>query len=80
VPPRAEVCVEVLCAAPGLCLLQALARGNSLGVYMANGIADILPNKPFQVRVINTSEIEENSQGNDTRACLAPSHGDHRPR
>jgi hypothetical protein len=24
---------------------------------MANGIADILPNKPFQVRVINTSEI-----------------------
>jgi hypothetical protein len=57
VPPRAEVCVEVQCAAPGLCFLQALARGNSLGIYMANGIADILPNKPFQVRVINTSEI-----------------------
>jgi hypothetical protein len=57
-PPRAEVSVDVLCAAPGLCFLQALARGNSLGIYMANGIADILPNKPFQVRVINTSEIE----------------------
>jgi Retroviral aspartyl protease len=57
VPPRAEICVEVLCAAPGLCFLQALARGNSLGVYMANGIAGILPNQPFQVRVINTSEI-----------------------
>jgi hypothetical protein len=32
VPPRADVCVDVLCAAPGLCFLQALARGNSLGV------------------------------------------------
>jgi hypothetical protein len=40
----------------GLCFLQALFRGNNVGVYMANGIADILPNKPFQVRVINTSE------------------------
>jgi hypothetical protein len=60
VSPRAEVCVEVLCAAPGLCFLQALARGNSLGIYMANGIADILPNKAFQVRVINTSEIARN--------------------
>jgi hypothetical protein len=48
VPPRAEVCVEVLCAAPGLCFLQALARGNSIGVYMANGIADILPNSRFK--------------------------------
>jgi Retroviral aspartyl protease len=57
VPPRAEVCVEALCAAPGLCFLQALARGNNLGAYMFNGIANILPNKPFQVRVINTSEI-----------------------
>jgi hypothetical protein len=57
VPPRAEVCIEVLFAAPDLCFLQALARENSLGVYMANGIADILPNKPLQVRVINTSEI-----------------------
>lgn len=56
VPPRAEVCVDVHCAAPGLCFLQALASGNSLGVYMANGIADILPNTPFQVRVINTSD------------------------
>jgi hypothetical protein len=56
VPPRAEVCVDVLCAAPGPCFLQALARGNRLGVYMADGIADILPKKQFQVRVINTSE------------------------
>jgi hypothetical protein len=24
---------------------------------MANGIADILPNQPFQVRVVNTSEL-----------------------
>jgi hypothetical protein len=56
VSPRAEVCVDVLCAAPGLRFVQALARGNSLVVYMANGISDILPNKPFQVRVINTSE------------------------
>jgi hypothetical protein len=57
VPPRTEVYVDVLCSAPGLCFLQALARGNSMGVYMANGIADIQPNKPFQVRVINISEI-----------------------
>jgi hypothetical protein len=32
VPPRAEVCVNVPCAAPGLCFLQALALGNSMGV------------------------------------------------
>jgi hypothetical protein len=57
VPPRAEVCVEVLFATPGLCFLQALPRGNTLGVYMANGIADILLNQPFEVRVIKTSEI-----------------------
>jgi hypothetical protein len=54
-PPRTECLVQVQCEAPGLRYLQALLRESSLGVYMANGVADILPQQPFTVRVINTS-------------------------
>jgi hypothetical protein len=31
-------------------------RGSSLGIYFANGLAEILPNRPFRVRVVNSSE------------------------
>jgi hypothetical protein len=56
--PRAECLVWVQCASSGLRFLQALRKGSTLGVYMANGVADVMPLKPFQVRVINTSERE----------------------
>jgi hypothetical protein len=48
----------VQCAAPGLRFLQALAKHNGLGVYMANGVAEVLPFQPFQVRVLNSSPRE----------------------
>jgi hypothetical protein len=53
--PRSERVVPVQCAAPGLRFLQARLRDNATGVYMANGVAEILPNQPFTVRVVNTS-------------------------
>ena len=56
--PRSETHVLVQCAAPGLKFLQASLRGQSLGTYMANGVADIVPLRPFWVRVVNTSTKE----------------------
>jgi hypothetical protein len=56
IPARSEGFVDVQCEAPGLRSLQASLRGSSLGVYMANGLAEILPNLPFRVRVVNSSE------------------------
>jgi transposase InsO family protein len=58
IPPRAESLVWVQCAAPGLRFLQAQLRKRSNGVYMANGVADILPQQPFPIRVVNTSPRE----------------------
>jgi hypothetical protein len=58
VPARAESTVWVQCAEPGLRFLQALQRSNTLGTYMANGVAEILPMQPFAVRVVNTSDRE----------------------
>jgi hypothetical protein len=48
----------VQCAAPGLRFLQALAKHNGLGVYMANSVAEIIPFQPFQMRVLNSSPLE----------------------
>jgi hypothetical protein len=45
----------VQCAAPGLRFLQARLRDNATGVHMANIVAEIWPNQPFTVRVVNTS-------------------------
>jgi hypothetical protein len=42
--------------------LEALNKGNSLGVYMANGIAEVLPLQPFPIRVMNTSHRERRIQ------------------
>jgi hypothetical protein len=53
--PRSECVVPVQCAAPGLSFLQARLRDNAAGVHMANGVAEIWPNQPFNVRVLNTS-------------------------
>jgi hypothetical protein len=52
---RSECVVPVQCEAPGLRFLQARLRDNATGVHMANGVAEILPNKPFPIRVVNTS-------------------------
>jgi hypothetical protein len=52
---RSECLVEVQCDAPGLRFLQASLRNSSTGVYMANGLAEILPNRIFRVRVVNAS-------------------------
>jgi hypothetical protein len=54
-PPRSECVVPVQCAAPGLLFLQARIRENATGVHMANGVAEILPNQPFTIRVVNCS-------------------------
>jgi hypothetical protein len=54
-PPRSECVVPVQCAAPGLRFLQARLRENAAGVHMANGVAEIWPNQPLTVPVINTS-------------------------
>jgi hypothetical protein len=54
-PPRSECVVPVQCAAPGLRFLQARLRDNATEVHMANGVAEIWPNQPFTVRVVNTS-------------------------
>jgi hypothetical protein len=53
--PRSECVVPVQCAAPGLRFLQARLRDNATGVHKANRVAEILPNQPFTVRVVNTS-------------------------
>jgi hypothetical protein len=37
-------------------LPTSLPEGSSIGVHMANGLAEILPNRPFRVRVLNSSE------------------------
>jgi transposase InsO family protein len=58
-PPRSECQITVQCAAPGLRFLQARLRKEAGGIHMANGVADILPNRPFVVRVINASTREQ---------------------
>jgi hypothetical protein len=52
---RSECLVEVHCDAPGQNFLQASLRHSSTGVYMANGLSEILPNLIFRVRVVNAS-------------------------
>jgi hypothetical protein len=54
-PPRPDCVVPVQCASPGLRFLQARIRENAAGVHMANGVAEIWPNQPFTVRMVNTS-------------------------
>jgi hypothetical protein len=54
-PPHSECVIPVQCAAPGLRFLQSRLRDNATGVHMENGVAEILPNQPFTVLVINTS-------------------------
>jgi hypothetical protein len=56
--PRSETNVLVQCAAPGLNFLQASLRGQNIGTYMTNGVADIVPLRPFCDRVVNTSTKE----------------------
>jgi Retroviral aspartyl protease len=56
IPARSEGFVDVQCEATGLRFLQASLRGSSLGVYMANALAEIFPNRPFLVRVVKSSE------------------------
>jgi hypothetical protein len=54
-PPSSDCVVPVQCAAPGLRFLQSRWRDIATGIHMANGVAEILPNQPFTVRVVNTS-------------------------
>jgi hypothetical protein len=58
IPPRSESLVEVKCDAPGLRFLQCSLRPSSIGVYMANGLAEIMSNRPFRVRVVNASSMD----------------------
>jgi hypothetical protein len=55
IPPRSETNVWVQSESTGLRFLQAWLRTLSNGVYLYNGIAEIVPHKPFQVRVVNKS-------------------------
>jgi len=57
IPAFSEFTVRVHCQSPGLRFLQFEAKHHeSLGISMANGIADILPLQPFPVKVLNLSE------------------------
>jgi hypothetical protein len=58
IPARSESLVEVQCDAPGLRFLQYSLMHSSTGVYMANGLAEILSNRPFRVHVVNASSLE----------------------
>ena len=59
VPSRSETLVWVQCSSPGLQFFQSLLKTHeNLGISMGNGIADVLPSKPFTVKVINTSQRE----------------------
>jgi hypothetical protein len=42
--------------------LKALNNWNAFRVYMANGIAEVLPLQPFPIRVMNTSHSERRIQ------------------
>jgi hypothetical protein len=56
IPAHAEVPVQVQCAAPGVRFLQAYHRPHDqTGLSLANGVVDIIPLKPFTVKVLNTS-------------------------
>jgi hypothetical protein len=55
-PALSEGFVDVQSEAPGLRFLQASLKGSSIGVYMANGLYEILPNRPFRKRVVNSSK------------------------
>ena len=55
-PPRSEAHVSVQTASSGLKFLQSKAMtAESLGITMANGVAEVRPHVPFRVRVINVS-------------------------
>jgi hypothetical protein len=55
-PPRSETHVTVQTASTGLRFLQSKASTiDSLGITMANGVAEVQPHVPFRVRVINLS-------------------------
>jgi hypothetical protein len=57
VPSLSESLVWVQCAAPGLLFLQSQAKSHDrLDIFMADGIADILPLQPFPTKVLNTSK------------------------
>jgi hypothetical protein len=59
VPCMSESLVWVQRAAPGLQFLQSQAESHdTLGISMANGIADILPLQPFQIKVLNKSKCD----------------------
>jgi hypothetical protein len=52
IPSRSECLGEVQCDASGLRFLQASLRHSFTGVYMANGLAEILSNRIFRERVV----------------------------
>jgi Retroviral aspartyl protease len=54
-PPRLDTYFWVQSESPCLRFLQAWLRTPSNGVYLSNGIAEIVLHKPFQVLVVNTS-------------------------
>jgi hypothetical protein len=54
-PPLSKCVVPLQCAAPVLHFLQARLHENAAGVHMANGVAEIWPNQPFNVLVLNNS-------------------------
>jgi hypothetical protein len=57
VPSMSESLVWVQCAALGLRFFQSQAKSHdTLGISMANVIADILPLQPFPIKLLNTSK------------------------
>jgi hypothetical protein len=59
IPPRCEAHVAVQTAASELCLIQNRIRaGPGQGLSLSNGYAEFWKQKPFKMRLINTSHQE----------------------
>jgi hypothetical protein len=58
VPPRSEAHIMVSCALSGLCLISGIDARRMNPVSLARGVAEICPQVPFRVRVINTQDRE----------------------
>jgi transposase InsO family protein len=55
IPPRSEANIYVTCALAGLCLITGPDSRRMSPISLARGVAEVHPQTPFRVRVINPS-------------------------
>jgi hypothetical protein len=58
VPPLSEPNIYVTCALAGLCLITGPDSRRMSPISLAQGVAEVHPQTPFRVRVINSSAKE----------------------